>query len=315
MIETIYNIFYFVEDDVISEAAICSHDIEGTDEEKSILLKAAVPCDLAKASRARLPKAIDYDIFVAMHRLGRQLELFDSLFKSVKAPRNPFCCITAIVDGRPQIDISTDHSPLTAQMMQSLDTPTLDEAQDWLAKYATESGFNLPQLLNDEYFDAIRLLFKSKQYVSCMKLLLSFIDTVSFLAYGNEPSVFVKWLNAYANLGRIGITADELWEMRNALLHMSTLDSRKVLKNRVRRIGFCVASRGVCPLPDGGIAYFNLLNLIDEIANGISYWITHINANNDDFLKFIARHDRILSDDRLSHIAVPHKSVSGDPPH
>lgn len=312
MRETIYNIFYFVEKGTISEAAICAHDADGSDEEKSDQLEAAIVSDLSKATRVRLPKAVTHDSFFAMQRLGRHLDLFEPIFKSVGAHRNPFCCVTAVVDGRPRIDIRTNHAPLTMQVMQSLDIPTLHDVEDWLTKYATEDGFDLPRLLNDDYFCAIRLLFNAKRYVSCMKLLLSFIDTASFLAYGDEPSVFIRWLDTHANLGCLGITSQELWEMRNALLHMSNMDSRKVLKNRVRRIGFCVAPRGCCALPDAEVTYFNLLDLIDQLANGVSHWIAHINANREEFVNFVARYDRILSDDRRTYVAIPQPPAAAE---
>jgi hypothetical protein len=310
--ETIYNIFCFVENGTISEAALCTHDGDGSDEEKSDQLRAAVVSDLSEATRVRLPKAVTHDSFVAMQRLGRHLDLFEPLFKSLGAPKDPFCCVTAVVGGHPRIDIRTNHAPLTAQLMQSLDTPTLHDVEDWLTKYATEDGFDLPRLLNDDYFCAIRLLYNAKQYVSCTKLLVSFIDTASFLAYGDEPSVFTRWLDTHANIGCLGITPQELWELRNSLLHMSNLDSRKVLNNRVRRISFCIAPRGCCASPDAEITYFNLLDLIEQVANGVSHWITYINANRAEFVDFVARYDRILSDDRRTYVAMPQPPAAAD---
>lgn len=312
MPETIYNIFYFVENGAIRDAAILTHDVDGSDKEKVEWLKSAVVSDLAKATRIPLPKPIAHDTFVAMQRLGRHLEVFETLFEAAGAPRDPLCCLTAVVDGYPRVDIITNHGPLTAQMMQSPDTPTLNEVQDWLTKYTTEDGLDLPALLNDDYLCAIRLLFNSQQYVSCMKLLLSFIDTVSFLEYGDGSSVFIKWLDAHTQLSFLGITSQELWEMRNALLHMSNLDSRKVLKNAVRRIAFCVAPRGHCASPDAEIVYFNLLELVDEIATGVSHWIHRMNTDPDEFVHFVERYDRILSDDRLTYVAMPQpNSTSG----
>lgn len=73
------------------------------------------------------------------------------------------------------------------------------------------------------------ITFKSGLYVSSLKLLLSAVDTMAFLVTGNNSSKdFKEWLNKYVDLSIVGINADELWEHRNALLHMTTLDSRKV---------------------------------------------------------------------------------------
>jgi hypothetical protein len=73
MCETIYNIFCFVDNETITHAAICVHDVDGTDEEKVKWLKSAVASDLEKVTRIPLPKAIPYGTFIAMQRLGRHL--------------------------------------------------------------------------------------------------------------------------------------------------------------------------------------------------------------------------------------------------
>ena len=48
---------------------------------------------------------------------------------------------------------------------------------------------------------------------------MTFIDSAGFLEFGDTgDNTFVKWLNAYADLTAVGVTAEELWEHRNALL-------------------------------------------------------------------------------------------------
>lgn len=173
MNEAIFNILYFVNSGSITHAAIRTHHADGSDRDKAEWLRSPVASDLAEATPVPLPKPITHDAFMAMQRFGRHLEVFDPLFQAAGAPREPFCCVTAIVDGRPAVNICTDHSPLTAQIMQSRDAPTHSNVEDWLTKYATGRGFDLPRLLNDDYFQAIRLLFNAQQYVSCMKLLVT----------------------------------------------------------------------------------------------------------------------------------------------
>lgn len=55
--------------------------------------------------------------------------------------------------------------------------------EDYLESYTTSNGFDMPKLLNDDYFNAIKLLFNSDYYVSCIKLIVSFIDTVSYIEF------------------------------------------------------------------------------------------------------------------------------------
>ena len=52
--------------------------------------------------------------------------------------------------------------------------------------------------------------------------------------------------------------------------------------------------------------------LIDAVANGISDWTQHINANRDDFVHFVERYDRVISDDRRTNIAMPQQSPASD---
>lgn len=72
--------------------------------------------------------------------------------------------------------------------------------------------------------------------------------------YGDvrAPSSFIRWLRDYADLAPLEITAEELWELRNGLLHMSNLNSSQVRSSSVRRISFRVGGAGV-KLPDTGI--------------------------------------------------------------
>src|SRR5882724_4472208 len=115
---------------------------------------------------------------------------------------------------------------------------------DYVRKYMTDEGFDFPRLLNDDFFHPIRLLFNHRHYVSAAKLLMTFIDSVGFLEFGDTgDNAFVKWLDAYADLTAVGVTAEELWEHRNSLLHMSNLDSRRVLAGRITRLMLVLSLR------------------------------------------------------------------------
>ena len=93
---------------------------------------------------------------------------------------------------------------------------------------------------------------------------------------------------------------NRLWEHRNSILHMSNLDSRKVLSGKEKRISFCVALKGYVPSPDLDIQHFNLKELIDEIAQSLSKWIESYNENLEKMVKFIERYDRVISDSRYA---------------
>lgn len=108
---------------------------------------------------------------------------------------------------------------------------------DYLQVYLTEGGFDFPQLIQDDYFDAIHLLWNNRKYMSCLKLVFSAIETLGYVEYGPDRNdCFAKWLDDYCDLGKVGVTSDELWELRNSLVHMTNLDSRKVRSGKTHRL-------------------------------------------------------------------------------
>ena len=178
---------------------------------------------------------------------------------------------------------------------------------DYIPKYLTDKGFDLPRLLNDDFLVAINLLFNNRCYVSAAKLLLSFVDTMAFVEFGEAGGAqFCGWLNAYVDLHPVGVTAEEVWEHRNSLLHMTNLDSRKVLAGKVRRLLFYVG-----PLPpdapreDSEAKYYDLFALIRAVANGIGAFAISFNENRAKRETFFDRYDLIVSDRRVLKFEVP----------
>ena len=98
------------------------------------------------------------------------------------------------------------------------------------------------------FFQGVLVLWERGLYISAMKLLLCSIDTVTFLKYTkNTGKEFQEWLNDYVDLVPVGITAEELWEHRNALLHMTTLHSNAIQKGKVNYLSPC--KDGADPAP------------------------------------------------------------------
>jgi len=174
---------------------------------------------------------------------------------------------------------------------------------DYLNEYVTDGQFDLPRLINGDYFVAIKLLYNARTFVSCAKLLMSFIDTVAFIDAGDVPDAFILWLKTYADLAPLGISPKELWEFRNGLVHMTNLRSRAVASGRTVPLIFYVGSPSQ-PLPPnpGGAKYFNLKALLDAIALAVSRWIETYNNNHEKFLDFVSRYDLIVSDSRMSYV-------------
>jgi hypothetical protein len=129
---------------------------------------------------------------------------------------------------------------------------------------------------------------------------LSFIDTIAFVEYGDAQRVFQKWLETYANLVRLGVNADELFEFRNSLLHMTNLASRKVLAGKIDAltpyVGPELPRRDKC---------LNLLMLASVLFEAIQKWIITYNDTPDKILEFVQRYDLVVSDARMRLEAKP----------
>jgi hypothetical protein len=176
---------------------------------------------------------------------------------------------------------------------------------DYFGRFFTRDGFDFGKLLDADFFQPIRILFQAKHYVSATKLLLVSIDSLSYVEYGDVQGGFVRWLNAFAELPKLGITAEELWEHRNSLLHMSNLDSRKVQAGSVRRLMSYVGTlpAGV-KLNDASTGYFNLQALILEFAAACERWVETYNADRSKIDSFVERYDLIASDARMLWVEV-----------
>ena len=107
---------------------------------------------------------------------------------------------------------------------------------DYLRIYWTSRGFDFGQLIDDDFMDAMKILWNHEKYISALKLLFTMIDTLGFIEFGPLPDCFGRWLDEYCDLDSLGVSSLELWELRNSLLHMSTLASRKVQRGRITRL-------------------------------------------------------------------------------
>lgn len=175
---------------------------------------------------------------------------------------------------------------------------------DYITTYMTKDGFDFPRLVNDDFINAIRLLYNQGHYVSAAKLLMSFVDTIAFVEHGDTTIIpFRHWLDAYVDLASVGVTSEELWEHRNSLLHMSNLDSRKVLAGKVRRLWIYVGRQPPASVPqDNEGKWYNLLALIKAVGAGIGRFAASYNTDRAKFEVFLDRYDLIVSDKRVRRI-------------
>jgi len=302
MAENIYNIFLFFEDELCSTVGYVTHEHKGTDDQGCAFLKACLEDDLSKAHKVALEKPFTLSEYNAKCRLGQGHCLYDKVFIELDAGPAPLCIATPVRAGKLFYEYSSQHGPLD---MQDL-TAKLghnDSMVDWLAKYTNDEGIDLPRLIHDDYFLAIKLTFNAGLYVSAMKLLVSCIDSIAYIECGNvrNPPPFITWLDNYSELSSLGITSAELWELRNGILHMTNLSSAKVRDSKVRRISFRVGGPPDYPqIETDGIYFFDFHKLIQIFAEAQSRWLKSYNSNPDKFVKFVERYDETISDSRVA---------------
>jgi hypothetical protein len=314
MNETAVNLFLYVESDVINGLGAVAHALDGDDHEIVAFLQSRVAVDAPQATRYPLPvpaikswlgidaqEGLSFEVFSYLARTGNALRLFEGPLQDLKAPERPLVCITPIVDGKPRIDLRTHVDPPTCPVMLSQAFDGTVRLTDYLAAYLTPEGVSVHDLLGHDFTDAIKLLYEHKHYVSAMKLIVSFIDTVAYLDLGDVAGNYETWLSKHAVLAHVGITPSELWEFRNAILHMTNPFSRKVLSAKVLPLCFYIAptSRGVRISQDGGTKMFSFEALYEAIIEAVGTWAKSYSGNLSKQLEFIQRYDTILSEGRV----------------
>jgi hypothetical protein len=177
--------------------------------------------------------------------------------------------------------------------------------EDYFSRYLRDGGFDMPALIDDDLIKPVRILWAAEHYVSALKLLLCAIDTLGYLAYGDDRAAFRLWLHKYADVTALGVTADELWEHRNGLLHSGGLNSMKVRKGKISRlVGYVGELPSHWPMRDTEAKWFSILGLLRVVATGVQHYIQGMNESREGFDIFLERYDQIVSDSRLMRVEI-----------
>ena len=248
-----------------------------------------------------MPQGLLFEKYSYLARTGNALRFFEGPLQAVKAAEMPCVCITPIVDGKPLIEVVTDVNPPTSPGVFSEEFGGIVRRTDWLAAYVTPSGLRVDDLLFDDFTAAIKILYEHKHYVSAMKLIVSFVDTIAYLEFGDVAGNYGMWLTKYATVAPVGVTTSELWEFRNAILHMTNPLSRKVVSGDVVPLGFYVGttSKTVRIDLDSGTKMFSFEALYDAIIQGVGVWTKSYCGDLAKQLELIHRYDKILSEGRV----------------
>ncbi|MCD1388298.1 hypothetical protein [Escherichia coli] len=295
------NLYYFATDDLITHVAFVLYEHPGTEEEMCHFLLSKVGLDLSDANFGDIPQEIkDKENGVSLAKINAMMRTdnLTLIFSDVLAPYNlgDDCLhlITPIQNGKIMNQHRLDFEPLRQHHIDKFSGYEFSNHNDYLSKYYVGNTFDMAQLLKDDHFEPIHYLFNNKHYLSCIKLLFSFIDTIAWVDFGQHHN-FTKWLNTYADLSSLEVTSDELWELRNSLIHMSNLDSQKVKQEKVRRISFAIHQRNSFKTTTiGDTTYFNLVDFLYIIEDAMKKWVDTYNQDQLKIITFVERYDRIV---------------------
>ena len=286
MKERLVNIFVYGDRTRVHAVGWRVYEKAGTYDELTAFLRSRVQYDHRIAARNDLEEPIPWRDFKAMDRLN---PITSAIAEGGIVGEDDVYCVTHIVNGEVRVD-------------DTLDAAVGVAVPDYLKIYSTEGGFDFPRLINDDYFEAIHVLWNNRKYVSCLKLVFSAIDTLGFVEYGPDGgNCFTRWLDEYCDLGTVGVTSDELWELRNSLIHMTNLDSRRVRSGRTHRLlpRFTHPDRDVAPFVDGMKVLHVARFVIAVLPQGIEKWLQSYNRNRGKFAEFVERYDTVVSEARL----------------
>jgi hypothetical protein len=188
--ERIFNIFIYFDGGAATEYGVRHYRVGGGDQEKTTFLLSRIDQDHRIARRFRFSRSFTPEEWLAVFRHGHQLDYFEEAFTLFRAPVAPVSCITPIVDGAPNVDKQIGPEPYRGDIV------TAEEGwgavPDYLVNYTSGNNFRFTDLIHDDYFKAIRILFNAKLHVSCCKLLMSCVDTLAFVEFGDDPGNFTS---------------------------------------------------------------------------------------------------------------------------
>ena len=286
MNERIVNIFVYVDREIIRTVGYTEYEMEGTYEELTSYLQSRVEIDHVAATCIDLGEEYSPAVFRYAMRLDALQYLIPKMGEIVG---DSVYCITQILDGalganEPMHDY--EHNPVP----------------DYLRIYRTRDGFDFGQLMDDDFMDAIKLLWNHQKHISALKLLFIMIDTLGFVAFGPLRGAFTRWLDKYCELNSLGVSSAELWELRNSLLHMSNLASDRVERGAVTRLLPVVTSiQNDIPVEMGGFKNLHSSRLIgDVVPRGVLSWVQSMSGDPEKFMTFVERYDTVVSEARTS---------------
>ena len=109
------------------------------------------------------------------------------------------------------------------------------------------------------------------------------------------------WLEQYCDLSSLDVSSQEIWELRNSLLHMTNLESHKVRKGSSYRLVPSIVSPDIdVPPRRENEKYLHVARfLMRVLPTGVQKWLETYDNEREKIYTFVERYDTIVSDVRL----------------
>lgn len=284
------NIFAFGNETHFDSIGWCIYTRDGEEWELLSFLQSRLLIDHQYVEKWKLDESLTWDDYYFLVRTNAFIARLEKVGVVLEGD---IYCITPIVNGKVEVsDIQNDLEP--------------NPIPDYLQFYMTEDGFDFPRLINDDYFQAIRMLWNDKKYISCLKLLFSAIDTFGFIEFGPSKTrnCFISWLDEFCDVKSLGVTSRELWELRNSIIHMTNLSSYRVTEGSVNRLVPSISPPDLEVLPplNREKRFHTSRFLLVVIPKGIEKWVDTYKRNPSKFPRFIGRYDTIISEARVTKL-------------
>lgn len=312
MKERIFNIYIEVNCEIITKFRVQTYSIDGNDDEKKKFLQSRVEIDYSNAEEFPIPDryilhingiahkgVLRHDRFLSLSQMGKHYEIISEILqKYTDIKVDAFMCFTMVRNG--EIIVNGEFS--TEENQANIKEIHFTEPIDYLTKHMINDQFHVCDLIDDDFFKPIKILSNNSYYANATKLLLSAIDTFSFLELGDCSGNFPTWVNKYMDINSLHITAEELWELRNSILHMTNYESRKVKKGST--LSLTIVSGGFPMDMNAIMKTINFHDLYVKTAEAVQIWLTEVFSDNNRELTFFQRYDSIISDARMGYIQI-----------
>lgn len=152
--------------------------------------------------------------------------------------------------------------------------------------------------------ESMTILRDAGQTVPALMLAYAAMDQMAWLSISQEKSVgadFKAWVGKYV-LPKLPVvvSAEELWEARNGLLHTGTADSQANQRDTSIRKVFYTVGRAECTRNDSSaVVFVKAEHLFEAFFNGALWFVEDLKGDQQKLIVALQKLDRMLTEQGL----------------